>query len=100
MKTQLGSTKDPFTRGLLWCPVKRFSLPVSNTVNGSSVFKQTRPSVGVNWVGCGTCYTKTEGTELGGIELYSVPAIFLSGGEGGDVDHFRGHPDVMPATAL
>ena len=22
----------------------------------------------VNWVACGACYTKTEGTELGGIE--------------------------------
>ena len=22
-----------------------------------------------HWVACGTCYTKTEGTELGGIEL-------------------------------
>ena len=28
----------------------------------------TRRSVSVNWVACGTCYTKTEGTELGGIE--------------------------------
>ena len=24
---------------------------------------------GVYWVACGTCYTKTEGNELGGIEL-------------------------------
>ena len=23
----------------------------------------------VNWVACGKCYSKTEGTELGGIEL-------------------------------
>ena len=23
----------------------------------------------VNWVACGTCYTKTEGTELDGVEL-------------------------------
>ena len=23
----------------------------------------------VNWVACGKCYTKTEGTELDGIEL-------------------------------
>ena len=29
---------------------------------------ETRCSVSINWVACGTCYTKTEGTELGGIE--------------------------------
>ena len=30
--------------------------------------EKTRRSATVNWVTCGTCYTKTEGTELGGIE--------------------------------
>ena len=30
---------------------------------------KTRRSMSVIWVACGTCYTKTEGTELGGIEL-------------------------------
>ena len=41
----------------------------------------TRRFVSVNWVACGTCYTKTEGTELGGVELY----FFLKwrGGGGG-----------------
>ena len=29
---------------------------------------QTRRSVSVNWVYCGTCYTKSQDTELGGIE--------------------------------
>ena len=29
----------------------------------------TRRSMSVNWVAWDTCYTKTEGTELGGIEL-------------------------------
>ena len=58
--------------------------------------------VSVNWVACGTCYTKTEGTELGGVELY----FFLSGGVGGgggregDVNRFWGHPHVMPAGPL
>ena len=28
-----------------------------------------RSKKSVHWVACGTCYTKTEGTELGGIEL-------------------------------
>ena len=37
----------------------------SNNLN----FEQTRRSMSVNWVACGTCYRKTEGTELGGIEL-------------------------------
>ena len=54
----------------------------------------------VNWVACGTCYTKTEGTELGGIELQRSSNFFLKLGEGGDVDHLRGHPDVMPAMVL
>ena len=35
----------------------------------------------VHWVACGTCYTKTEGTELGGIELQR--SSFSSGGGGG-----------------
>ena len=30
--------------------------------------QRTRRSVSVNWVTCGTCYTKIEGNELGGIE--------------------------------
>ena len=61
------------------------SSPVSlcNELNISD-FEQTRRSMSVNWVACGTCYTKTEGTELGGI----------------DVDRFWGHPHVMPAMAL
>ena len=30
---------------------------------------ETRRPMSVNWVAYGTCYTKTEGTELGGTEL-------------------------------
>ena len=33
-----------------------------------SILVRTRSSVSVTWVACGTCYTKTEGTEVGGIE--------------------------------
>ena len=51
----------------------------------------------VNWVPCGMSSTKTEGTELGGIELRRSSLIFKVGGH---VDHFRGHPDVVPAVAL
>ena len=36
----------------------------------------TRRSVCVNWVACGTCYTKTEGTDLGGIELQRSSNFF------------------------
>ena len=32
--------------------------------------KITRRSMSVHWVACGTCYSKSEGTELGGIELH------------------------------
>ena len=42
----------------------------------------------VHWVACGTCYTKTEGTEL------------QRSSSGGDVDHLRGHPGVMSGMAL
>ena len=31
-------------------------------------FPRTRRFVSVDWVACGTCYTKAEDTELGGIE--------------------------------
>ena len=30
---------------------------------------KTRRSMSVHWVACGTCYSETGGTELGGIEL-------------------------------
>ena len=30
----------------------------------------------VNWVACGTCYTKTEGTEVGSIELQRSSIFF------------------------
>ena len=60
-------------------------------------FKITRRATSVNWVSCGTCYTKTEGTELGGIELQRSSIFFFVGG---DVAHLCGHPDVMQAMAL
>ena len=34
----------------------------------------------VHWVACGRCYSKTEGTELGGIELQRSSQIFQVGG--------------------
>ena len=34
----------------------------------------------VHWVACGRCYSKTEGTELGGIELQCSSQIFQVGG--------------------
>ena len=50
-------------------------LTVSNTVQDSMALLWTVPKltktgrlVSVDWVACGTQYTKTEGTELGGIE--------------------------------
>ena len=43
---------------------------------------QTRRSVSVNWVACGTSYTETEGTELGGIELQRSSDFFKWGGKG------------------
>ena len=35
------------------------------------VFPKSRRSMSVHWVACGTYYTKTEGNELGGVELQS-----------------------------
>ena len=52
---------------------------------------------GVYWVACGTCYTKTEGNELGGIELQRSSYFFQVGGY---LDNLKGHPDVVPAEAL
>ena len=40
----------------------------------------TRRSMSVHWVACGTCYTKTEGTELGGVELQRFNHFFQVGG--------------------
>ena len=34
----------------------------------------------VHWVACGTCYSKTEGTELGGIKLQRTRQFFQVGG--------------------
>ena len=39
----------------------------------------------VNWVACGTCYTKTEGTELGSIELQRSSNFFKVWERGGGV---------------
>ena len=44
----------------------------------------------VHWVACGTCYTKTEGTELGGIELQRSSYFFNWGG--GSLIPFEGSP--------
>ena len=41
----------------------------------------------VNWASYDTCNTKTEGTELGGIELQRSSYFFHVGGH---VDHLRG----------
>ena len=47
-------------------------------------FSSTRCSMSVNWVACGMCYTKTEDTELGGIELQRSSKLFqLRRGGGG-----------------
>ena len=54
----------------------------------------------VSWVAYGTCYTKTEGTELGGIELQCSINFLKGEGKGGDVDRLWGHLHVMPATGL
>ena len=51
----------------------------------------------VNWVVCGTYSKKTEGTELGGIELQRPSGLFQVGAH---IDHLRGHPDVVVAVAL
>ena len=40
----------------------------------------TRRLMSVHWVACGRCYSKTEGTELGGIELQRSSQIFQVGG--------------------
>ena len=41
-----------------------------------TVFRRTRRSKkSVHWVACGTCYTKTESTELGGIELHGYVIV-------------------------
>ena len=41
---------------------------------------ETRRSMSVHWVACGTCYSETEGTELGGIELQCSKQFFQVGG--------------------
>ena len=51
----------------------------------------------VDWAACGTCYSKKEGTELGGIELQRSSQFFQVGDH---QDHLRGHPEVVPAEAL
>ena len=54
-----------------------------NYENRSFLFYlKTRRCMSVNWVACGTCCTKTEGTELGGIKLQRS-VIFLKWGGGG-----------------
>ena len=42
--------------------------------------EKTRHSMSVHWVTCGTCYSITEGTELGGIELQRSSQFFQVGG--------------------
>ena len=51
----------------------------SNTCSSSMFNFKTRRSMSVHWVACGTCYSKTEGTELGGIELHRSSQIFQVG---------------------
>ena len=46
-------------------------------------FFRTRRSMSVDWVACGMCYAKTEGNELGGIELQRSSNFVQSGGGGG-----------------
>ena len=51
----------------------------------------------VHWVACGMCYTKTEGTELGGIELQRSSCcccffFFISSGHGGSCRSFERSP--------
>ena len=61
----------------------------------------------VNCAACGTCYTQTEGTELGGIELQRSRFFFFfkyGGGGGGEVVIWSvcgvTHPLLVPAMAL
>ena len=53
----------------------------------------------VNCAACGTCYTQTEGTELGGIELQRSRFFFFfkygGGGGGGDMVRLWGHPPTL-----
>ena len=49
----------------------------------------TRHSMSVHWVACGTCHSKTEGTELGGIELQRSSQFFSSLGS---LRPFKGSP--------
>ena len=39
-----------------------------------------RRSMSVHWLTCGTCYSKKEGTELGGIEVLRSSQFFQVGG--------------------
>ena len=55
----------------------------------------TRRSMSVHWVACGRCYSKTEGTELGSIELQCSSNFFQVGGH---EDHLSCHPEVVPAA--
>ena len=59
----------------------------------------------VNCAACGTCYTQTEGTELGGIELQRSRFFFFfevwgggGGGESGDIVRLWGHPPTLGAS--
>ena len=49
----------------------------------------TRRSMSVHWVACGSCYSKTEGTELGGIKLQPSRQFFSSPGS---LRPFKGSP--------
>ena len=42
--------------------------------------KKIRRSMSVHWVACGMCYSKTEWTKLGGIELKHSRQFFQVGG--------------------
>ena len=50
------------------------------TRTGQLAIIQTRRSISVHWVARGTCYSKTEGTGLDGIELQRSRQFFQVGG--------------------
>ena len=61
---------------LLWSKINRElrSAPTISTFNLNKTLHKS-----VHWVACDTCYTKTEGTELGGIELQRSSYFFKWG---------------------
>ena len=84
-----------FLRGILAIHSRNGSKKFQYTLNIKKTRRSIKAYTGLPVVG-GGC-TKTEGTELGGIEC-RVPVNFFNGG--GSLRPFEGHPHVAPAEAL